>query len=199
MKQTSRIIWFDGFDIPMVTHFDASLAEHLKADEQAVTCKIGDSLARYGANMLPVDHAAKTMASPIFNYLYDRSRAALETMKAQNELDPGHGLKMRYVNPVDGSYAASTIAPFLQLLPKGFSTAAYRSTDATVYVCVEGPGRTTVAGTVFDWGPRDIFVVPSWHWLSYNAMDESVLFPFPTVLPRKSWVFGDRREGICKP
>lgn len=172
------MIWLDGLDIPIVSHFDASFAEGYGDDEQPIDRKTGDSLARFGANMLPVDYKQERLASPIFNYPYDRSRAALEAMKDQNEWDPCHGLKMRYVNPVDGGYAMPTIAPFLQLLPKGFKTAAYRSTDATVFTPVEGRGRSTVDGQVFEWGPKDIFVVPSWKWVTHEADDDAVLFSY---------------------
>ena len=172
------MIWLDGLDIPMVSHFDASFAEGWPEDEQPVTRQTGDSLARFGANMLPVDYVAATPASPIFNYPYARSREALERMKTQDEWDPCHGLKMRYVNPVDGGYAMPTISAFLQLLPKGFKTAACRATDATVYVVVEGKGSTTIGGETLDWGPRDIFVAPSWAWVSHEARDEAVLFSY---------------------
>lgn len=172
------MIWLDGLDIPIVSHFDASFAEGYSDDEQPVSRETGDSLARYGANMLPVDYKKEKLASPIFNYPYARSREALERMKAQGEWDPCHGLKMRYVNPVDGGHAMPTIAAFLQLLPKGFKSAAYRSTDATIYVCVEGGGRTTIGGEKFEWGPQDIFVAPSWAWVTHEAEDESVLFSY---------------------
>ena len=172
------MIWLDGLDIPMVTAFDASFAEGLNRDEQPVTRETGDSLARYGANMLPVDHRAETPASPIFNYPYARARGALLQMKAQAEWDPCHGLKMRYVNPLDGGFAMPTISAFLQLLPAGFNSSAYRSTDATIYVVVEGSGRTMIDGVAYTWGPRDIFVVPSWKWISHEPEGEAVLFSF---------------------
>jgi len=170
------MIWLDGLDIPMVSFFDASFAEGHPKDEQPIFRKAGDSLARYGANMLPVDFAAKKKSSPIFNYPYARSREALEEMRSQEEWDPCHGLKLRYVNPVDGGYAMPTIASFLQLLPKGFSTAAYRSTDATVFVAVEGSGQTTIDGKVFEWGPKDIFIAPSWKWITHMPASDVVLF-----------------------
>lgn len=188
------IIWLDGLDIPIVGFFDTSFAEGYGKDEQPVTRQTGDSFARYGANMLPVDYVQDKLASPIFSYPYGRSREALETMKAQQEWDPCHGLKMRYVNPVDGGWAMPTIAPFLQLLPKGFKTAAYRSTDATVYVPTEGRGRSTIDGQVFEWGPKDIFVVPSWKWISHEADDEAVLFSYSDrVAQQKLGLFRDDR------
>ncbi len=172
------MIWLDGLDIPFASFFDASFAEPYNADAQPEARPTGDSLARYGANMLPVDYAQNGIASPIFNYPYERSREALETMKSQQEWDPCHGLKLRYVNPVDGGFAMPTISAFLQLLPRAFKTAAYRSTDATVFVPTEGNGRTTIDGQVYDWGPRDIFVAPSWKWIEHEADDETVLFSY---------------------
>jgi gentisate 1,2-dioxygenase len=47
---------------------------------------------------------------------------------------------MRYTNPITGNHAMATMATFIQLLPKGFATTAYRSTDATVFVPIEGKG-----------------------------------------------------------
>ena len=172
------MIWMDGLDIPVASFFDASFAEGYGEDEHPVSRQTGDSLARYGANMLPVDYQKHELASPIFNYPYARSREALASMQRQQEWDPCHGLKMRYVNPVDGGFAMPTIAAFLQLLPQGFKSEAYRSTDATVFVATEGSGRTTIDGQVFAWGPRDIFVAPSWKWIVHQADSEAVLFSY---------------------
>ena len=172
------IIWLDGLDIPMASLFDASFAESYSEDEFPVSRRTGDSPARYGNNMLPVDYRQHKHASPIFNYPYTRSREALEVMKSQQEWDACHGLKMRYVNPVDGGFAMPTISAFLQLLPKDFKSAAYRSTDATVFVATEGKGRSIIDGRPFEWGPKDIFVVPSWKWVEHEADNESVMFSY---------------------
>jgi gentisate 1,2-dioxygenase len=47
-----------------------------------------------------------------------------------------------------------------------------------VYAIVEGTGRTRVGGETFTWGPRDIFVVPSWHTVVHESNEEAVLFSF---------------------
>lgn len=174
----SPIFWLDGLDIPIVQFLDASFAEGLGADEQPVGRPGGDSLARYGANMLPVGYEKKSLTSPLFNYPYDRSREALEQMRRTEQWDPCHGLKMRYVNPVDGGWAMPTIGAMLQLLPTGFQGQPSRSTDATVYVSVEGSGRTIIDGKAYGWGPRDVFVVPSWHEVVHQADADAVLFSF---------------------
>lgn len=172
------MLWLDGLDIPVVQFLDASFAEGLGEDEQPITRPPGDSYARYGHNLLPVDLAPTTGTSPVFNYPYGHTREALERMKARDAWDGCHGLKLRYTNPVTGGYAMPTIGTFIQLLPKGFKTSRYRSTDATVVVAFEGRGRTRVGDQILEWGPKDIFVVPSWCWVTHEADEETVLFSF---------------------
>jgi gentisate 1,2-dioxygenase len=70
------------------------------------------------------------------------------------------------------------MATCIQLLPKGFRTSRYRSTDASVFVAIEGSGRSRVGDTTLEWGAKDIFVVPSWQPVVHEAHAESVLFSF---------------------
>ena len=114
------MVWLDGLDIPIVRLFDAGFAEPANADSQTVTRPEGDSLARYGANMLPVDWHPTTKSSPVFNYPYARSREALATLSRNGDPDPCHGYKLRYVNPASGESPMPTIGTFMQLLPAGF-------------------------------------------------------------------------------
>jgi gentisate 1,2-dioxygenase len=72
----------------------------------------------------------------------------------------------------------ATIGTFIQLLPRGFETRPYRSTDGAVFVAVEGSGESRVGGIVFRWQPHDIFVVPSWTAASHTAEEHAVLFSF---------------------
>ena len=41
-----------------------------------------------------------------------------------------------------------------------------------------GTGSTVIAGTRFDWAPKDTFVVPSWHFHEHAADEEAVLFSY---------------------
>src|SRR5216684_4238631 len=141
------MVWLDGLDIPLVALLDAGFMEPGNAEQQMVTRPAGDSLARYGTGLLPVDWQPATKTSPVFNYPYARTREALETMRKHEGWDACHGLKMRYVNPATGDYAMPTMATFMQLLPKGFAGAPYRSTDGTVFVCIDGRGETRIAPT----------------------------------------------------
>jgi gentisate 1,2-dioxygenase len=172
------MFWLDGLDIPLVQFLDASFAEGLAEDEQRISRPAGDSFARYGHNLMPVDMKRASKTSPVFNYPYSHTREALETAKKLNDWDACHGLKLRYTNPTTGEFAMPTIGTFIQLLPKKFKTALYRSTDATVFAAIEGRGRSRIGDQTFEWGPRDIFVVPSWQWVTHEADDEAVLFSF---------------------
>jgi gentisate 1,2-dioxygenase len=177
------VVWLDGLDIPMLRFFDAGFAENYPAAEQPVTRPVGNSYARYGANMLPLQYDAPYGAtSPVLNYPYARTREALHKLANDGPIDEWHGIKLRYVNPATGGWPMPTIAAFMQLLPKGFGGNPYRSTDGTVYSVVEGQGRAILSrgerSWTFDFGPRDHFVVPSWHTVRFEASSEAVLFSF---------------------
>lgn len=172
------MVWLDGLDIPLVRMLDASFAEKLNAEEQPVSRPVGDAPARYGKGLLPVDWKPRSRTSPVFSYPYERTREVLETLRRTDGWDPCHGLKMRYANPATGGHAMPTIGTFVQLLPRGFATEPYRCTDATVFAVVEGEGRTRIGERVLDWGPKDVFVVPSWASHRHEAEAEAVLFSY---------------------
>ena len=68
------------------------------------------------------------------------------------------------------------MAAFLQWLPRGFSGSVSRATDAAVYCVVEGRGRTLAGKDTLEWGPRDVFVTPSWAAVRHFAEEDAVLF-----------------------
>ncbi|MPY70705.1 MAG: gentisate 1,2-dioxygenase [Alphaproteobacteria bacterium] len=176
------VVWLDGLDIPMVAAFGPLFFEMYPDDQAPESVPPGDSQARYGANMRPVGEVWNRPESPIFCYPYERSREALEIMRRGAEWDPCAGLRMTYVNPTTGGSAMPTISTFLQLLPKGFAGATYRTTEGTVYAATEGTGRVEVdaaEGTVtLAWKPRDIFCVPCWMPHRLIADGDAVLFSF---------------------
>lgn len=173
------VVWLDGLDIPLVRSLDAGFAENYPEAAQPVLRAEGESFAKYGYNMLPVRHTATAASSsPIFNYPYERSREALYQLYRHSELDPWEGFKLRYINPATGGYPMPTMATFMQFLPAGFQGRASRSTDSTIYSVVEGRGTACVGDHRLDFGPRDIFVVPSWMPLHLVALNDVVLFSY---------------------
>src|SRR5207244_3338821 len=157
---TGPTVWLDGLDIPIVALFNSAFREDYSEDEAPVSRPTGDSLARYGSGLLPVGHRAASLNSPVFNYPYARTREALHVLARGAEPDAHQGHLMRYVNPVDGGWAMPTMATMIRLLPKGFSTQLYRSSDSMVFVVVEGRGHMEIEGQRFDLTPHDSVVLP---------------------------------------
>lgn len=177
------VVWLDGLDIPMVRFFDAGFAQNDTSRSQQVTRPEGTSFARFGHNMAPVRHEApRGRTSPIFSYPYERSREALERLERDAPLDEWDGVKLRYVNPQSGGWPMPTLGTFLQKLPAGFSGKGWRQTDGAVYSVVEGTGSVGIEQGDqrwhFDFGPRDHFVVPSWHTARLSSDTGCVLFSF---------------------
>jgi gentisate 1,2-dioxygenase len=174
--------WMDGLDIPMVAAFGPMFFVPYPEDRAPESRPPGDSQARYGANMAPVGETWDKPESPIFSYPYARSREALEDLRKNDEWDPYAGLKLEYIDPTTGGSAMPTMSTFLQLLPKGFKTESYQTTENTVYSPVEGTGRLIAgapgAETILEWKPRDIFAVPCWVPYRLEADTEATLFSY---------------------
>jgi gentisate 1,2-dioxygenase len=165
---TEPVVWLDGLDIPTVNMFDTSFFERHEEHEGHLNHEEHEDDA-------PV---AKFVETSAMKYPYEPHREKLVSMSRTDGPDPRHGYKLEYRNSKTGTAVLPTIGAFLQLLPKGFQSAPYRSTDATIFCAVEGHGSSTIGENAFAWGPRDVFVVPSWHAVTHQADDEAVLFSF---------------------
>jgi gentisate 1,2-dioxygenase len=188
------VIWLDGLDIPTVNTFDSSFAEREpEAEEGDVppASKAGGA-SRLRATRFGAQGREAGGGEAVFSYPYATSRERLEQMRRAGAPDPSVGYHMQY--EMTKQYPMPTMAAFLQLLPAGFQGTPRRATDGTVFCVVEGRGKTRIGDRIFDWGPRDIFVAPSWHPVAHEAEGESVLFSFsdrPAQLALGLWRQGD--------
>ena len=190
------VIWLDALDIPMVGFFDASFAELYKQETYPVLRGDGDSRARFGEHLVPLDYACGPNEIRMFNYPFSRTRAALETIAAHDSPHPCHGFKMQFVNPLNGLYPSPSMAAFVQKLTAGFAGHPYRATDSTVYVVLEGHGRTRTGEQSFVWKRNDIFVVPSWCRVSHFSDSDAILFSFSDRAAQKA--LGIWREELLQ-
>ena len=149
------MVWLDGLDIPMLAHFNATFRE---------------------------DHSVRAPTTSRFEGLvhfpYRRARQVLFDMAAGGAPDAHLGHLMRYTSPVDGGWAMPTMATMIRLLPAGFSTRPYRSSDSMVFVGVEGDGALEVEGQRFEMAPHDIVVVPGWMKHRLITAGDWVLFSY---------------------
>ena len=170
------MVWLDGLDMHIVNLMCASFREAYPGRVHPLNRPEGAAMAEAGHNLLPVDQPYGSQTSPIFNYPYRRTREALDQLARFRAADAWHAYKMKYINPVNGGCAMPTMSTWMQLIPAGFKTASYRSTDSAVFTVVEGTGSSKIGAETFDWGPHDIFVVPSWAAHAHAASSDAVIF-----------------------
>jgi gentisate 1,2-dioxygenase len=169
------MLWLDVLDAPAINFYETSFGEDFGSPTQETTRRDGDSLNFYGSGVLP-DGTAPTKRTPIINYTYARTRPIIARMMAAGDIDKSHGARVRYANPSTGGPVLPTMGANLAMLPKGFRGEPYRATDSTVFACAEGHGTTEIDGQLLEWGPRDVFVVPSWKRYVHRAAEQAVLF-----------------------
>ncbi len=171
------IMWMDILDLPMVNFFEGGFSEHHNDQAQSIGRPEGDSLARYGAGLLPLESTGPFgKTSPIFSYPFERTRAALVAVAASGTVDPHWGVSLRYSNPEDGGWAMPTISSWMTHLPAGSSTQPMRSTDGIIVAVAEGRGVARVGDRRLEFGPRDVFVLPNWTTRSFEAESDCFLF-----------------------
>ena len=155
---TGPVMWLDGLDVHIVNLLNTSFAQE-------------DPNIRSRPPNNPDDIPRMT-----FTYPYDAARGELESMRKSAPPDPALGWKTTYLDPETGEAPMNVMAAFLQLVPGGTASKPYRSTDAAMFVVVEGEGRVHVGNESWDVGPNDIFVVPAWTWASFEPSEDLVLF-----------------------
>src|ERR1700761_315546 len=85
------MIWLDGLDIPTVTLFDASFAEHLPASAHPERGVAGETFWRYGRNRRPMRGTAtdrRAGGQPLFHYPYSEWRDSLRAIALLGQPEP---------------------------------------------------------------------------------------------------------------
>jgi gentisate 1,2-dioxygenase len=200
------VIWLDGLDLALMQSLGPHFAEGYGEKRFPEGAPPGDSEARWGKMLRPVNTPRReALNSPVMRYPFAETRETLSQLRRTGEWDPFMGLKMEYTDPTTGGPAMPTLSTFIQLMPAGFKTERYRTTEATVYTAIEGSGTVTVWRTTGDgagetmamsFGPRDIFVIPCWHPHTFEIDDgaDSVLFSFSDkVVQQKLGIWKEQR------
>ncbi|HEU5463603.1 MAG TPA: cupin domain-containing protein [Candidatus Binatia bacterium] len=169
------VMWLDGLDVRLVTHFGAMIQENFKNEQQPVERPDQFSSKVFG-------HARPTWVknsfrSPPYRYPWEETKATLEALK-ETVGDPCDGVLLEYSNPQTGGPTLPTFSCRIQLLRPKEKTRTHRHTSTTVYYAFRGRGITNVSSNEFNWDQTDIFVVPSWQWHSHanTAGKDAILF-----------------------
>lgn len=172
------MIWLDGLDLHVVNLLQASFREEHELTRHPLTRPDDSSMIEFGYAMAPANRTIADARSPVLNYPYSRTKELLKHLASYETPDQWQGHIIKYLNPLTGDWAIPTMATNMRLLPEGFSTKPYRSTDATIFVVVEGSGVSRIGDTEFDWAEHDVFIAPSWSLQEHRASRESVLFSY---------------------
>ncbi len=169
------VMWLDGLDVRLVTHFGAMIQENFNKEQQPIERPNDYSTKMFG-------HARPTwmtssLRSPPYRYPWEETHAALQALK-ENMGDPFDGVLLEYTNPQTGGPTLPTFSCRVQLLRPGEKTRSHRHTSTTVYYAFRGHGTTGVSAEKFHWQQSDIFVVPSWQWHFHEnpATEDGILF-----------------------
>lgn len=172
-------VWLDGLDVPLVQFLEAGFNEHYNDAQQTITRPEGDSLARFGEGLLPLQaRSPYGRTTPIFNYPYARTRPALLAVAEGAAPDPHEAHTLRYANPIDGGWAMPTLSAQMTYLPAGFETAPIRATDSAVFCLAEGRLEARIGDTEMRLEENDVAACPGWAWRRFRAETDCFLFSF---------------------
>ncbi len=177
------MIWLDGLDIPLVRYFGTVFTEHYSEKMYPANRPAGSSYGTFGHNLRPVHDDEHRPYSPIFHYPYTESRKALEAMAGSTDISPRRGWAMQFIDPTTGGPIMPTLDAYLSLFPSGFKGEYRQTTEAQIFSCAEGSGRTIIKQDdgeelIYEWKTNDQFVIPIWYPHRHESKEESVLFSF---------------------
>jgi gentisate 1,2-dioxygenase len=170
----ANMLWFDGLDLPMVQALDAIFFEPHPDLNQPVEGERNQSAREFAGRPERYTDGAVTgpldpRHSPLLVYTWADTDQRLRDAAAADPEAPSVGVE--YTNPNSGASVLPTLAcAMLRVLP-GRATRPGRGTGNRVYVVRDGHGYSVIDGRRFDWGPGDMFVVPSWSAVEHHGGD----------------------------
>ena len=167
------MVWFDGLDLPLLTTLESIFFENHPEQLQPVAGHnlseqgfTGVGLREMGVNS-PIAH------SPLLRYRWQETERMLESL---HRVRGGSMISLEFVNPLTGGSAVNTFACEMHRLYTGKRTSTRRKTGSSVYIVYQGSGRSVINGVLFEWGPGDTFVAPSWASVDHEASERADLF-----------------------
>ncbi len=167
------MVWFDGLDLPLVTTLESIFFEPHPELVQPVEGHNLSERTFTGVGLREVGAASPAAHSPLLRYRRDETDRMLEAL---HQARGGPIASLEYINPVTGAPAVATFACEMHRIYPGARTASRRKTGSSVYVVFQGTGRSVIGGQLFEWGPGDVFVTPSWAAVDHEADETADLF-----------------------
>lgn len=161
-ETNAPMIWLDGLDLPLVGALDVIFTEHSANDPHGLNKPDDTSTRLYcQPGLRPASEPGNPLASPLLNYKWTRTEAALSALP-EASATPHDDLLLAYINPCTGGPVLPTIGCTAQRLRPGVHTRAHRHASSSVYFVIAGNGFSVIDGQRFEWQQHDVFTIPSW-------------------------------------
>lgn len=173
-QSTEPAIWLDVIDVVMVATLESIFFEDHPIGMQEVS-GFSVSEERFGTAGLQETGGSDWAKpySPLLRYPYAQVDATLEALLKQNG---GPSATVEYTNPLTGGPAIPTLTCQMTRVRGGQRTPPRRQTGGQIHTVFRGRGKSVIGGTEFEWGPGDVFVVPSWVPVEHEADETADLF-----------------------
>jgi gentisate 1,2-dioxygenase len=179
------MVWLDGLDFPLMNVLGIQFFESLASRFQTRS-RSSDRASRLYAHarlnpVVPPASGHASHASPITNYPWERTDAALRAIGFDADGAHQKGVTLDYVNPLTGGPVLPTMNCRIVHLPPGFDGTFQRRTASEIVYVVRGSGATVVDGERFDWKQNDTLALPTWstyRHLNASSREDVVLFTY---------------------
>ncbi|MHB9849078.1 cupin domain-containing protein [Streptomyces krungchingensis] len=173
-KSDQPAVWLDVIDVVLVATLESVFFEDHPVGMQEL---IGHGVSEQmfvGPGLQDASALASTKPySPLLRYPYVQADAALEAL---HDLNGGQSVTLEYKNPVTGGPAIPTITCQMTRIYPGGPTPPRRQTGGRIHTVFRGRGRSVIGGMEFEWGPGDVFVVPSWVPVEHEVTETADVF-----------------------
>lgn len=140
--------WFDGLDVPFTRFLETTYyEEHPNGWENVLTV---------------------TDNSPM-RFVWTETLEALARASEDNVANFGTTIELP-------APTMPTIALKVHKWPEGWHNRPYRHTANTVFLVMQGSGRSTIGESTFDWCFGDTIAAPAWCRISHKAATDAIMF-----------------------
>ncbi len=167
------MVWFDGLDLPLLVTLESIFFENHPDHVQQV---IGHDMSERlwaSAGLAESETPRPDGHSPLLRYRFVETDRLLDAIHAENG---GPIATLEYRDPLTGGPVVPTFTCQMNRVHPGKRSVAKRKTGSSIFVVFQGTGRTVVNGSLFEWGPGDVFVTPSWAAVDHESFEQADLF-----------------------
>ncbi|MDP3164417.1 MAG: cupin domain-containing protein [Hydrogenophaga sp.] len=164
-------VWLDVLDVPLMLSLGQMAYQPLGNTTQPMRSERHEYSSERTGIVRPMWEKPVGGALPR-RYPWADVKRQLDLFCEGGPASPYDDVILEYVDPTTGGSTLPTLRCCVQRLRAGFVGQQHRRTASTVYYVIEGEGSTRIGDTELHWGPRDVFVVPTWMWHEHRSLGQ---------------------------